>query len=54
MDAFNSYHNEYLAIQQSINTKLDSELPKLRGGEFPHLTSHLPFHLTHQVLVRAM
>ncbi|GAA5848982.1 hypothetical protein JCM5353_004157 [Sporobolomyces roseus] len=33
MDAFNSYHNEYLSIQQAINTKLDSELPKLRGEE---------------------
>ncbi|GAA5929686.1 v-SNARE domain-containing protein [Sporobolomyces koalae] len=33
MDAFDSYHREYLAIQKSITTKLDQELPKLRGEE---------------------
>ncbi|GAA5913916.1 v-SNARE domain-containing protein [Sporobolomyces salmoneus] len=33
MTSFDSYNNEYLSLQQSINAKLDQELPKLRGEE---------------------
>ncbi|GAA6007659.1 hypothetical protein JCM11491_003915 [Sporobolomyces phaffii] len=33
MSSFDAYYNEYLAIQQAINAKLDHELPKLRGEE---------------------
>ncbi|GAA5961817.1 hypothetical protein JCM3765_004082 [Sporobolomyces pararoseus] len=33
MVTFDSYHNEYITIQNSVNAKLDQELPKLRGEE---------------------
>ncbi|GAA5998208.1 hypothetical protein JCM5350_000547 [Sporobolomyces pararoseus] len=33
MATFDSYHNEYITIQNSVNAKLDQELPKLRGEE---------------------
>lgn len=45
MDAFDSYHREYLAIQKSITTKLDQELPKLRGGEQSHLIAAVSIEL---------
>lgn len=47
MATFDSYHNEYITIQNSVNVKLDQELPKLRGGEFHlNLISNLDLVLT--------